>query len=204
MIANVPFAMVRKPEVLAPWTVKAPPGLNWTPLAALVPLFRTTVRTLVEEPASLTQTVLPAPVNVMFAPAVFPFVLKSIVPTFVRWPATDSMWPVCAPPAADRKVPATVALPPRVSVRAVVSSNSRVPPAVTMRSRATAAVSIVTVQPVVIATLSAAVGTAPPDHVAPELQLPPGATHVMSARGAFGAADEQVEGTLEGRRQGGR
>src|SRR5262245_31619841 len=33
-------------------------------------------------------------------------------------------------------------------------------------------------------TLSAAVGT-PPDHVAGELQLPPGATQVMSARGAY-------------------
>ena len=47
--------------MLAPWTVNVPPGLNWTPLAALVPLFRVAVRTLVEEPASLTQTVLPAP-----------------------------------------------------------------------------------------------------------------------------------------------
>jgi hypothetical protein len=38
-------------------------------------------------------------------------------------------------------------------------------------------------------TLSAAVGT-PPDQVAGELQLPPGATHEMSARGAYGEEPE--------------
>jgi hypothetical protein len=47
-----------------------------------------------------------------------------------------------------------------------------------------AAVSIVTVQLFPIVTLSAAVGTTPPDQVAPELQSPPGATQEISARGA--------------------
>jgi hypothetical protein len=55
-----------------------------------------------------------------------------------------------------------------------------------VRLRAEAAASIVTVQPFVIVTLSAPVGTTPPDHVAPELQSPPGATQEISSRAMNG------------------
>ena len=71
-------------------------------------------------------------------------------------------------------------LPFAVRVRATASSYWSTPPLTTVRLRVEAAVSIVTVQPFVIVTLSAPVGTTPPDHVEPELQSPPGATQEIS------------------------
>ena len=99
---------------------------------------------------------------------------------------------------------ATVTLPAAVSVRAVASSYWRTPPLITVRSRAAAAVSIVTVQPLPIVTLSAAVGTTPPDHVAPELQSPPGATQEIVVersvrRGAEHVAAKAVKAAGEHR-----
>ena len=38
----MPFAIVRKPAVFAPWTVIVPPGRKSSIEAALVPLFRVT------------------------------------------------------------------------------------------------------------------------------------------------------------------
>ena len=158
---NVPFAIVRKPAVFAPWTVIVPPGRKSRVEALLVPLFRMTpfvdLRSSVPK---LVNVALAAPVKVMPAPAVSAFVLKSIVPALTGCRRRERTCAVCAPVAADWKMPpaSTVTLPPTVSVRAVVSSYWRIPPLITVRSRAVAAVSIVTVQPLPIVTLSAAGG----------------------------------------------
>src|SRR5262245_25521554 len=178
--------MVRNPVVFAPCTVIVPPGTKSSVEAALVPLFRVMpFACLRSSEPTFRRDLSAAPVNVMPAPAVSLFVLKSIVPAFVRFPPTDTTCPVWAPFSPDWKVPppATLRSPPRVRVLAVISSYCRMPVLPTIRLSATAAVSMITVQPVPIVTLSAAVGT-PPDHVPGELQLPPGATHAMSPRGA--------------------
>ena len=80
----------------------------------------------------------------------------------------------------------TVTFEPTARVRAVMSSNWSVPPPTTVTLSAAAAVSTVTVQPFVIVTSSAEVGTTPPLHVALELQGPPGAAQAMLARGTLG------------------
>ena len=180
---NVPFAIVRKPAVFAPWTVIVPPGRKSSIEAALVPLFRLIVRR--SSVPELFSEALAAPVNVIEAPAVSVFVLRSIVPAFTRFAPTERMWPVCVPVTADCSVPpaSTVTFAPTASVRAVVSSYWSVPPVETLTLSAAAAVSIVTVQPLPIITSSAAVGTTPSVHVAGELQLPPGAAHVISVCG---------------------
>ena len=80
---NVPFPIVRKPAVLAPWTVIVPPGRKSRVEALLVPLLRMTP--LVDRRSSVPvspNVALAAPVNVMPAPAVLAFVLKSSVPSF--------------------------------------------------------------------------------------------------------------------------
>ena len=172
--------------MLAPWTVIVPPGRNSRVEALLVPLL--SVTPLRSSVPLLAKTASATPVNVITAPAVSPLVLKSSVPAFVRWPPATRTCPVWVPVAADWRVPpdATVTLPFAVSVRAVASSYWSTPPLATVRLRAEAAASIVTVQPAVIVTLSAPVGTTPPDQVEPELQRPPGATQEMSSRATNG------------------
>ncbi len=186
LILNVPFAIVRNPATLRPCTVIVPPGMKSRVEAPLVPLL--SVTPLKSSVPLLANTASAAPVNVIPAPAVSALVLKSSVPAFVRWPPATSRCPVWVPVAADWRAPpdATVMLPFAVSVRAIASSYWSTPPLTTVRLRAEAAVSIVTVQPFVIVTLSAPVGTTPPDHVEPELQSPPGATQEISSRATNG------------------
>ncbi len=147
---------------------------------------------------------LAAPVNVIEAPAVSVFVLRSIVPAFTRFAPTERMWPVCVPVAADCSVPpaSTVTFAPTASVRAVMSSYWSVPPVETLTLSAAAAVSIVTVQPLPsgLWTSSAAVGTTP---IAPRAGGAPEAarserTRSASPRGQLwplpaAAAEEKIE-----------
>src|SRR5262245_33999130 len=77
-------------------------------------------------------------------------------------------------------------LVPTLRVRADVGSHCRtagVPPVRTLTVKATAAVSIVTVDPFTMVTLSLTVGTTPPTHVAGALQLPPAAVEEMLPAG---------------------
>ena len=129
----------------------------------------------------------PAPTKRSSAPAVSPFVLKSSAPPFVRSSPTDSRCAVTVPVAADWNVPPAtmLTLPFTVSVRAVVASNCSVPevPCPTVKLLMVPSVSIVTVQPSAMVTLSVDAGTTPPLHVPPTLQLPPAPAHETSPAG---------------------
>ena len=94
-IRKVPFAIVRKPAVLAPCTVIVPPGKKSSIEEALVPLFRVMpFACRRSRDPELTRLVFVVPVNTIPAPAVSVFVLKSVVPAFVRPPPRDSTCPV--------------------------------------------------------------------------------------------------------------
>src|SRR6266508_670163 len=185
---KVPVVIVRKPSALAPCTVKVPvPGSKSRYGVADVPLLSVT-------PAADFRFVLPLPVQKASTPAfvkVMPtcevsvFWLKSMVPLFVRFPARERACVVIAPAGFAWKIPplATVTSLPTVRVLATAASYCSVPPPATVTDSAAAAVSIVTVQPFVIVTTSAAVGTTPPTHGVVELQLPPGVAQEMLSSG---------------------
>src|SRR5207248_197655 len=105
----------------------------------------------------------------------------------VRLPAMETTCVVIVPVAADWNVPplATVRLAPRVRVRATAESHCKTPDEFvpTVRLLATAAVSMVTVVPPEIVTLSVARGTAPPDQIAGLLQLPVAMEQTPEAQG---------------------
>src|SRR5437764_15214408 len=112
-----------------------------------------------------------------------------MLPLLVRLPPIDRACVVTAPAGLAWKMPpaATVTLLPTVSVRAVAASNCNTPevPCPTVRLRATAAVSTVTVWPLAMVASSAAVGTKPQLHIPALLQLPL-PVEVQRARGALG------------------
>src|SRR5258708_36849258 len=81
----------------------------------------------------------------------------------------------------------TVALPPSVNDRAVAGSYCNVPPLLTVRLRATAAVSMVTIEAVAMTASSAAVGTWPHDQ-GPGLLPLPVANEGQVTLGNFGRA----------------
>ena len=111
--------MPRNPTVLAPRTVKVPPGVKVrmdvgpTPLFKVIPVvcFR-----LVVLPPFRVNAAAEAPVKTMPAPARLVLVLKLIVPLLVRSCPTVSTCVVMIPLVADRKVPfvETVTLCPTV------------------------------------------------------------------------------------------
>src|SRR5262245_19273923 len=111
--------------------------------------------------------------------------------SLVRLPPMERVCAVIVPAGFAWKMAptATVALPPSTSDRAVVGSYCRTPeaPWPTVRLRATAAVSIVTVVPLAMTTSSAAVGTKPHDQI-PRLLQRPVAVEVHVTRGTFGGA----------------
>src|SRR5438270_13520968 len=99
----------------------------------------------------------------------------------------DRVCVVAATPAWKVPPRLTVALPTNVRDRAVAGSYCKTPALLTVRLRATAAVSMVTVVPVAITASSAAVGVWPHDQVPALLQLPE-ANEVQVAKGDFGRA----------------
>src|SRR5260221_7828587 len=113
--------------------------------------------------------------------------LKLIVPLFERLPPMDRVCVAAATPAWKVPPRLTVALPPSVNDRAVAGSYCNVPPLLTVRLRATAAVSMVTIEAVAMTASSAAVGTWPHDQVPGLLQLPV-ANEVQVTLGYFGGA----------------
>src|SRR5437867_4122102 len=102
----------------------------------------------------------------------------------------DSVWVLMTLTLAQKAPPnEIVTLPPTVIERAAAGSYCNIPevPWPTVRLRATAAVSIVTVWPLAIMASSAAVGTKPHDQVPGLLQLPE-PNEVQVTRGYFGRA----------------
>ena len=103
----------------------------------------------------------------------------------------DRLWLLITPAGLAWNVPLllTVTLPPTVNDRAVAGSYCKTPeaPWPTVRLRATAAVSIVTVVLLAITASSAAVGTKPHDQI-PGLLQRPEAVEVHVTRGIFGGA----------------
>src|SRR6185295_17352516 len=104
-------------------------------------------------------------------------------PLLVRLAPTDSTCVVTVPAAPVRNVPLLpmVTLLPTVSVRATAVSHcstEAAPPVPTVTVSATAAVSMVTVAPFTMVTLSVLAGRTPPTHVAVELHSPPAAVEL--------------------------
>ena len=101
---NKPLVTTIKPALFAPKTVSVPPGEKVRTLVVAVPLFKVTpatLRKLVTDPIPREKLALPAVVNVIVAPAVFVFVLKSIVPLFIKSPPTSKECVTTVPVAAD-------------------------------------------------------------------------------------------------------
>ena len=190
IILKVPLVIVRNPTVFAPKTVCVPlaPGIKFKSVALLVPLFKVTplvccrsvsVAPLQSKLASV------APVNVMRAPAVPAFVLKSIVPLLVKLPATGKACVVTVPAVFERNVAPEliITFPPTVKVLAVVCSYSNMPevPPPTVKFVMLGLISIVTVAPSTMVALFPASGTIPPTQVVVELQSPPEGVDIMLA-----------------------
>ena len=94
-ILNVPLVMVRKPAVLAVWTVIGPLGVKVrTVPVVLLSVTPVVCRRLVVLPTFVVKAASVAPVKVICAPARLPFVLKLSVPLFIRSVPTVSMWAV--------------------------------------------------------------------------------------------------------------
>lgn len=207
-ILRVPLLKVRKaaavPSTTMPCTVKLL-GFSSSTETEEVPLLMVRVRILVVAPEP-PKVLLAAPVKVIFAPAALALVLKLSVPLLVRSPPTERVWAVTVPVAALWKAPpwsiVTNVVTP--SVRAVTASYCKTPPVLMVRLYALAAVSIVTVDPEAIVTLSPAVGTTPPDQVAGLLQLPaPGFEVILPDTGSAWPLASTLLSPLAAARAGG-